>query len=56
MDNRTNFSNILLEKPSPQDDSPCYYSHTVEGFHVIAMDSQTQVLTWVASAKNNFTG
>jgi 3',5'-cyclic AMP phosphodiesterase CpdA len=41
MDNRTNFSNILCEKPSPQDDSPCYYSHTVEGFHVIAMDSNT---------------
>lgn len=41
MDNRTNFSNILRGKSSPQDDSPCYYSHTVEGFHVIAMDSQT---------------
>ena len=41
MDNRENFSNILLGKPSPQEEPPCYYSKTVEGLHVIAMDSRT---------------
>jgi 3',5'-cyclic AMP phosphodiesterase CpdA len=40
-DNRKNFSNILLEKPSPQHEPPCYYSQTIEGLHVIAMDSHT---------------
>jgi len=40
-DNRRNFSNILLEKPSSQDEPPCYYSQTIEGLHVIAMDSHT---------------
>jgi 3',5'-cyclic AMP phosphodiesterase CpdA len=40
-DNRQNFSNILLEKPSPQEEPPCYYSKTMEGLHVIAMDSHT---------------
>ena len=40
-DNRQNFSNILLGKTSPQKEPPCYYSRTIEGLHVIAMDSHT---------------
>jgi len=41
MDDRTHFRNILFEETSPQGDSPCYYSHTIEGLHVIVMDSHT---------------
>jgi len=41
MDNRRQFSNILLGKFSPRDDPVCYYSQTLEGLHVIAMDSHT---------------
>jgi len=41
MDNRENFRNILLGKPSPQEEPFCYYSQTIEGLHVIAMDSHT---------------
>jgi len=41
MDNRENFRNILLRKPLPQEESFCYYSQTIEGLHVIAMDSHT---------------
>jgi len=40
-DNRSNFSKILLGKTSHQRESPCYYSKTIEGLHVIAMDSHT---------------
>jgi 3',5'-cyclic AMP phosphodiesterase CpdA len=40
-DRRTNFSKILLGKPSQQREPPCYYSKTIEGIHVIAMDSRT---------------
>jgi 3',5'-cyclic AMP phosphodiesterase CpdA len=40
-DNRQNFSNIILGKPSQQEEPPCYYSKTIEGLHVIAMDSHT---------------
>ena len=40
-DKQSNFSKILLGKPSHQRDSPCYYSKTIEGLHVIAMDSHT---------------
>ena len=40
-DNPSNFTKILLEKPSHQKDSPCYYSKTIEGIHVIALDSRT---------------
>jgi 3',5'-cyclic AMP phosphodiesterase CpdA len=40
-DNRQNFSNILLEKPSPREEPLCYYSQTREGLHVITMDSHT---------------
>ena len=41
MDIRNNFRNIILGKPSPQEEPPCYYSKTIEGLHVIAMDSHT---------------
>jgi 3',5'-cyclic AMP phosphodiesterase CpdA len=40
-DNRKHFCEILLGKPSPQDEPLCYYSETLEGLHVIAMDSHT---------------
>jgi 3',5'-cyclic AMP phosphodiesterase CpdA len=40
-DNRQSFSNIILGKPSQQKEPPCYYSKTIEGLHVIAMDSHT---------------
>ncbi|MHA2303296.1 MAG: metallophosphoesterase family protein [Candidatus Thorarchaeota archaeon] len=40
-DNRANFSNILLGKPSSQEEPPCYYSQTIEGLSIIAMDSHT---------------
>ena len=39
-DKRSNFSKILLGKPSPKKDPPCYYSKTIEGIHVIAMRAQ----------------
>jgi 3',5'-cyclic AMP phosphodiesterase CpdA len=41
MDNRTLFRNILLEDPSPHDDLYCYSSNTIEGLHLLAMDSHT---------------
>ena len=41
MDNRRQFCNILLGNPSLRDDSVCYYSQTIEGLRVIAMDSHT---------------
>jgi len=41
MDNRKNFSDILLGKPSQHEEPPCYYSKTIEGLHVVAMDSHT---------------
>jgi 3',5'-cyclic AMP phosphodiesterase CpdA len=40
-DNRQNFSNILLDKTTSQEEPPCYYSQTNEGLHIIAMDSHT---------------
>jgi hypothetical protein len=40
-DNRKNFKNILLGNLSSQEESVCYYSKTIEGLHVIAMDSHT---------------
>lgn len=40
-DKRKNFSDILLGKPSHQKEPSCYYSKTIEGIHVIAMDSHT---------------
>lgn len=40
-DDRQNFSNIILGKPSQQQEPPCYYNKTIEGLHVIAMDSHT---------------
>lgn len=40
-DNRTNFRNILLEKTSLHEEPCCYYSNTLEGLRVIAMDSHT---------------
>ncbi|UCD45018.1 MAG: metallophosphoesterase [Candidatus Bathyarchaeota archaeon] len=40
-DNRRNFSNILLGRPSPREEPPCHYSRTIEGLHVITMDSHT---------------
>jgi len=41
VDGRRNFRRILLNEPDIDDDSPCYYSKTVEGLHVIILDSQT---------------
>ena len=41
MDIRNNFRNIILGKPSPQEEPPCYYSKTIEELHVIVMDSHT---------------
>ncbi|MCW4041494.1 MAG: metallophosphoesterase [Candidatus Bathyarchaeota archaeon] len=41
MDDRRHFSNILLGKPSTLEDPICYYSQTIEGLHVIVMDSHT---------------
>jgi 3',5'-cyclic AMP phosphodiesterase CpdA len=40
-DNRQHFSNTLLGKPSPLEEPVCYYSQTIEGLHVVAMDSHT---------------
>ena len=40
-DNRQNFSKIILGKTSHQKESPCYYRETLEGLHIIAMDSHT---------------
>ena len=40
-DKRSNFNKILLGKTSHQSEPPCYYSKTIEGIHVIAMDSPT---------------
>ena len=40
-DKRSNYSKILLGKTSHQSEPPCYYSKTIEGIHVIAMDSPT---------------
>lgn len=39
MDNMENFKKVILEKPSQQKEPSCYYSKTIEGLHVIAMDS-----------------
>jgi 3',5'-cyclic AMP phosphodiesterase CpdA len=40
-DNRQYFSNILLRQPSTLEEPVCYYSQTIEGLHVVAMDSHT---------------
>ena len=40
-DNMENFRKVLLEKPSPQKEASCDYSQTIEGLHVIVMDSHT---------------
>ncbi len=40
-DKRSNFSKILLEKPSHQKEPPCYYSKAIEGLQVIVLDSHT---------------
>lgn len=40
-DNRKNFKQILLEEPTQQEEPPCYYSKTIKGIHIIAMDSHT---------------
>jgi Icc protein len=40
VDGRRNFGRILLGEPD-HDDSPCYYSRTIGGLHVIILDSQT---------------
>ena len=40
-DNRTNFKNILLAKTTLHEEQNCYYSKTIEGLHVIVMDSHT---------------
>jgi len=40
-DNRTNFRNVLLERVSLQEEPYCYYSESIEGLHIIAMDSHT---------------
>ena len=40
-DDRRHFSNILLGNTSHLDEPVCYYSQTIEGLHVIAMDSHT---------------
>ena len=49
-DNRDNFRRILLGKPSPQKDAPCYYSRSLEGFHIVILDSQTH--DWDTGAFN----
>jgi 3',5'-cyclic AMP phosphodiesterase CpdA len=36
-DNRQNFSNILLDKTTSQEEPPCYYSQTNEGLHIIGL-------------------
>jgi 3',5'-cyclic AMP phosphodiesterase CpdA len=41
-DNRKNFSNILLGKPSTHEEPTCYYGKSIKGLHIIAMDSHTQ--------------
>ena len=41
MDNMENFRKVLLEKPSPQKEASCDYNQTIEGLHVIVMDSHT---------------
>jgi Icc protein len=41
VDIRKNFRNIILGKPSQQEEPSCYYSKTIEGLHVIVMDSHT---------------
>ena len=41
MDDRRHFSNILLGKASTLEEPVCYYSQTIEGLHVVAMDSHT---------------
>ena len=40
-DKRKNFKNILLGEPSSQEEPACYYSKTIKGLHLIAMDSHT---------------
>jgi 3',5'-cyclic AMP phosphodiesterase CpdA len=40
-DDRQHFSKILLGKPSTLEEPVCYYSQTIEGLHVVAMDSHT---------------
>ena len=62
-DNRNNFSNILLGKPSSQEEPPCYYSETIEGLHMIMLDSHTpgsqtgsfseEQLTWLEKELKN---
>jgi Icc protein len=41
VDRRRNFRRILLGKACSDDDSPCCYSRTIGGLHVIILDSQT---------------
>lgn len=50
VDGRRNFRRILLGETDP-DDSPCYYSRTIGGLHVIILDSQT-----AGSEKGSFEG
>ena len=38
-DNRSIFSKAILGRDSQLNESPCYYSRTIEGLHVIVMDS-----------------
>jgi 3',5'-cyclic AMP phosphodiesterase CpdA len=40
-DNRRNFRTVLLGNPATEDEPPCYYSKTIDGLHVVAMDSHT---------------
>lgn len=40
-DNRKNFKKIILGEDSTQEEPSCYYSKTIEGLHVIVMDSHT---------------
>jgi len=62
-DNRNNFSKILLGKSSSRKDPPCYYRETVEGLHMIMLDSHTpgsvngsfseEQLTWLEKELEN---
>jgi 3',5'-cyclic AMP phosphodiesterase CpdA len=40
-DNRKNFKQILLEETPKKQEPQCYYSKTIKGIHIIAMDSHT---------------
>jgi 3',5'-cyclic AMP phosphodiesterase CpdA len=50
VDGRRNFRRILLGELN-HDDGPCYYSRTIDGLHVIILDSQNP-----GSEKGSFEG